>query len=446
MNILHYTIGLPPERSGGSVVYAHSLIKAQARRHSVFAIVCGDTLFHGSVCSFSNIKIREGFKVMKLKSPNTPTLIYGVKNPESIYCKRKIDKESIGKFIINNKIEIFHIHTFMGLPFEILEYIKSLGVKIIYTTHDYYGICLGYSMLTPEGVICDNPCAEGCARCNQHAPSEMFLRLANSSLYHFFKSFSNPKRISYCRRKKDNRFLYKKQEDEVVNRYKFLKNYYNQMFKMVDIFHFNSSQSKDIFSVYLPGTNGWVANVVTSGIRDRRKKLNINTKNVQIGFVASLAEYKGFPILKKVLIKLYECGITNWTLNAWHGGKPGIDIDCPNIHYRGKYSYSEIEQIMSQIDIVVVPSKWNETFSLVTLEAMSFGIPVIVSNHVGAKDIVRELDDQLVYNNDDSLFKLLYSFMKNPERISELNERLCSLEWVHSFENHINEIDAIYGL
>ncbi|MDE5725380.1 MAG: glycosyltransferase [Duncaniella sp.] len=443
MNILHYTIGLPPERNGGSVVYAHSLIKSQSERHNVFALVCGDTLFRGNVCRIAGAGERDGFKVFRLTSPTTPTLIHGVREPQSIYVEKRIDKDSIRNFIVDNGIEVMHIHTFMGLPLEMLDYVKSFGVKVVYTTHDYYGICLGYSMLTPDGVICDKPCSDGCARCNQFAPSEKFLRLANSSLYHFLKRFSNPKRLASVSKNIDDRVFIDPAE-EVVKRYSRLREYYTRMFEMVDIFHFNSSQTGGIFERFLPGIKGVVANVVTSGICDRRVRKLVDKNNVQIGFVASLAEYKGFAVLKKVLLRLYHSGVRNWTLNVWHGGEQFEDSDCPNIKYRGKYAYSQIDEVMKPLDLVVVPSKWNETFSLVTLEAMSFGVPSIVSTHVGAKDVVMELDSWLVYENEDELYDKLGEMLDSPGRIEQLNERLCDLEWVHSFENHINEVESIY--
>lgn len=43
---------------------------------------------------------------------------------------------------------------------------------------------------------------------------------------------------------------------------------------------------------------------------------------------------------------------------------------------------------MKNIDLVVVPSQYYETFGFNTLEALSFGKPVIVTENVGAKDLV----------------------------------------------------------
>ena len=147
MNIVHYTIGLLPERNGGSVVYADALMRQQIKDgHNVIALVCGDTLFRANKSSVKECRARDGLKVYKLKSPTTPTLIHGVKEPRSIYAEKKIDRRQIQKFIEDNRIEVFHIHTFMGLPVEVLNVFKERGVRIVYTSHDFYGICLGYSM------------------------------------------------------------------------------------------------------------------------------------------------------------------------------------------------------------------------------------------------------------------------------------------------------------
>lgn len=52
------------------------------------------------------------------------------------------------------------------------------------------------------------------------------------------------------------------------------------------------------------------------------------------------------------------------------------------------FTHDELEQMMGEADVLVAPSIWYETFGFTVLEALSYGVPVIVSNHVGAKDIV----------------------------------------------------------
>lgn len=49
-------------------------------------------------------------------------------------------KESL-KFLNTINPDIIHIHTLMGLPIEFIRAAKELKIKIIFTTHDYYGLC-----------------------------------------------------------------------------------------------------------------------------------------------------------------------------------------------------------------------------------------------------------------------------------------------------------------
>ena len=443
MNILHYTIGLPPIRRGGSVLYAYSLMKEQSKHNNVFALICGDTLFKGKKSKIRPYGVRNGIQVFRLVSPTTPTLVYGVKKPESIFSQKKIDISQITSFIKHNKIEIFHIHTFMGLPIEVLELIRQLGVKIIYTTHDYFGICLGYSMILPDFNICSNPDAKQCAVCNLNSPSEKFLRLANSDLYHFVKSHFNYKGKIKATATTQKGTRINAISQHTIAKYKQLQDYYLKMFSMIDVFHFNSVQTKEIFEKYIYVPKGIVANVTTSAISDRRKQKKIDPNNIQFGYLASTAEYKGFPILKNVLLRLYNDGKKNWTLNVW-GGNISDDNDCPNIKYRGIYDYSDIEKIMCHFDGTIVPSKWHETFSLVTLESLSFGVPTIVSDHVGAKDIVKDIDPKLIFHSEEDLYLMLKLILEHPETLSTYNSKILEIPWKYTIERHAKEIYNIY--
>lgn len=60
----------------------------------------------------------------------------------------------------------------------------------------------------------------------------------------------------------------------------------------------------------------------------------------------------------------------------------------PYMKVHGRYTYADLEEIFDETDMLVAPSIWYETFGYTVLEALSFGVPVIVSGNVGAKDII----------------------------------------------------------
>lgn len=60
----------------------------------------------------------------------------------------------------------------------------------------------------------------------------------------------------------------------------------------------------------------------------------------------------------------------------------------PYMKVHDRYIYDQLEDIFYNTDVLIAPSIWYETFGYTVLEALSYGVPVIVSDHVGAKDII----------------------------------------------------------
>lgn len=56
------------------------------------------------------------------------------------------------------------------------------------------------------------------------------------------------------------------------------------------------------------------------------------------------------------------------------------------------------EQLLSQIDVLVVPSLWHEPLGMVTVEALAAGVPVIAAARGGIPETVRHEDNGLLYD------------------------------------------------
>ena len=65
-------------------------------------------------------------------------------------------------------------------------------------------------------------------------------------------------------------------------------------------------------------------------------------------------------------------------------------------------------------DILVCPSIWYETIGYTVLEALSHGVPVIVSGTVGAKDIIAKGSGYVIDDIDENkLYDVLNSLTPN---------------------------------
>ena len=91
--------------------------------------------------------------------------------------------------------------------------------------------------------------------------------------------------------------------------------------------------------------------------------------------------------MKDALDELY-INRKNFVLNVFFSTRQKND---EYINYNLPYKYSDLEKIMENTDVVIVPSICRETFGFVVKEAISYGVPCIMTYNVGAKDWVKRL-------------------------------------------------------
>lgn len=223
--------------------------------------------------------------------------------------------------------------------------------------------------------------------------------------------------------------------------YQKLLEYYKKCFSFVDCFHFNSKTSKGVFQQYLPTSKGEVVSITHGGIVDHRVGKVYDHGMLHIGFIGNSTPYKGLPLLISIL---QDIGMAeSWDLSVWGGGI-GKHPSLP-VYYKGKFDASSIADVYDAMDVLIVPSIWKETFSLVTLEALSYGVPVIVSDNVGAQDIVKLYNPKFVYHSTEELRGLFLGILLDKSMLSEFNNKLLNSEWKFSMEEHAKEIiDLIY--
>ena len=227
----------------------------------------------------------------------------------------------------------------------------------------------------------------------------------------------------------------------MMNDYRKLLNYYKECFYFMDYFHFNSETAQNVYLENLDYVNGKVIHITHSGIKNNRHKKTFDNNILRIGFIGNDTPYKGLPLLQNVLKQMSSTSA--WRLDVW-GGKSGKkDKDRP-IYYRGKFNRISAPSVYENMDVLVVPSIWKETFGFVVLEALSYGVPVIVSDNVGAKDVVRQYNERFIFTSESELSVLLNDIINDRSLLVNFNEQILNIEWNHSMEDHAHDIIKLY--
>lgn len=455
MRILHYSLGLPPYRSGGLTKYSIDLMTTQVQKRNEVAL-----LYPGQINILGTTVIKKnkdfiGISVYEIINPLPVPLLGGVTEPESFMKPMKGEKTFVD-FLKKINPDVIHIHTLMGIHFEFFEAAKRLGIKIIFTSHDYYGICPKVNLIESNGNICESfEDGQKCVACNSNAYSLPMIYIMQSHGYKKFKSSILLNKIKSIKKSelksKDIKSNTIKKKEDKVDKLKAigfskLRNYYISMLEMVDKIHFNSTIAKEQFEKYV-STKGRVIEITHSDISDNRKlKLYNEKKPLQIGFLGPIEEYKGFPMLRRSLNRLLDSKEDNWHLHVFgNDGIISLNEDADFISFHGKYRYEDLIHIFNKIDVLVIPSLWKETFGFIGLEAMANGVPAIVTSNVGFKDVVEKNDiGYIVQPNEIALAKLLQLIINDRKILQSWNENIYNQDFSALMLNHNAVIEKLY--
>lgn len=389
MRILHYFLGFPPYRSGGLTKYAFDLAKSQAEAgHVVMA------MWPGEIKKYSdNPEIKKRKKIKRilnfeLINPLPVPLDEGIK--EFSAFTKSCDIEIYKSFLKKENPEVIHIHTLMGVHKEFIKAANQLGIRTVFTSHDYFGICPKVTLFR-NGKCCDNDNeCRNCIQCNESALSLKKIKIIQSPIYRFIKNIYIVKKLRKSHRNKFfNEESFPSMPDvdieKISEKYRNLRRYYVDMLESIDFIHFNSTLAEEIYRRYISPKDSKVISIVHQGIKQQIIK-KVHTGKKVILYLAPAKPYKGWNILKKACDQLWEEN-KNIQLRVF---SPVQKIEDYMIVKEEGFNHDELAQIMSEADMLVAPSVWYETFGFTVIEALSFEVPVIVSDHVGSKDIVAD--------------------------------------------------------
>lgn len=188
MNILHYILGFPPVRSGGLTKYAVDLMQSQIQLgHRVFAVYPGNPSLLSRKKTICEKKECCGIPTFRINNALLLPLLHGMKSTWPFVAKDSDGLDAFRAFFKVNRFDVLHVHTMMGLPVSFLLAAKENEVKIVYTSHDYFGLCPRVNFIDQNNCVCENADSKKCAKCNEYAKPLWFLWLRNSKLLILYK-------------------------------------------------------------------------------------------------------------------------------------------------------------------------------------------------------------------------------------------------------------------
>lgn len=125
-----------------------------------------------------------------------------------------------------------------------------------------------------------------------------------------------------------------------------------------------------------------------------------------------------------------------------------VEGDAPGVAFRGKLSQPAIAAEFGRADCLVLPSRCD-AFGLVVAEALGAGLPAIVSDHVGAKDLVTQADAGWIVPAGQAmaLAERMRWCIAHPEAVLEAKRKARAAAGAWTWERYRARVaDTVLGL
>jgi glycosyltransferase involved in cell wall biosynthesis len=210
-----------------------------------------------------------------------------------------------------------------------------------------------------------------------------------------------------------------------------------EIIKKVDKLIFISRWVKDRFFLGINNNLLHKTKIIYHSI-DKRKK---TTKSNFIVFVGKLNYSKGYDIYKDAILKILD-KYANWkALSIGSESRRNIYINHKHHKELGFLNHKKTLEILDKSEIAVVPSRWEEPFGRVALEAAACGCATITSGSGGLSESnnylinINKIDSEKLYNKINLL-------IQNKNKRKEL-QKLSRQNIKHKISNNTNVIDLM---
>jgi glycosyltransferase involved in cell wall biosynthesis len=167
------------------------------------------------------------------------------------------------------------------------------------------------------------------------------------------------------------------------------------------------------------------------GVRDSgpRKFLDVpgSGRGLEIGYVGRLVQEKGLPVLLEAAKKLDSSGVA-FHLTFIGDGPERVRLRTLSerlgldrrVTFTGDLRGAHLLGALGAIQLVVMPSEWEETAGLAAMEQMMSGGVVIVSNIAGLAEVVGDAGLKFAPGNSEQLYSCLKMLANDRAKIKQL--------------------------
>lgn len=447
MNILLITNGFPPSAFGGVEIYTSDLAQKLLRKGHKVTVFCRESNLSLPDYQVSDVE-EGGLRIIRVINDYKK-----ISSFRDNFIDKEIDRIFL-KYIIEITPDIIHFNHFIALSANLPLIALEQKIPFITMLHDYWPLCHRVKLIDWKNRLCPGPQRGGdCFTCVKGGEDPQVIVVRSTRLVKLIKAATTPGMRNWMRR-----IFFRKRRVEPEPSEAFLT---SEMFRERYDLHKRvilASQRILVPSEYVRrqyASNGYPLekiDVIPLGVNISRPahKIPPNPNRIIFGALGSVIWTKGIH----VLIKAFTHTEAN-NINLLIFGREDLSPDYSRevremaandqrIKFMGSYPPDQRGEIFEKIDVVVTPSIFPETFSLVAREALLSGKPVIASRLGALSEVIVDRVNGFLFNpeDDQELGRIISEIAKNPQLLNQLI--LPGPKPIDSVEDHASLMEKIY--
>ncbi|MCK4666516.1 glycosyltransferase [Candidatus Dependentiae bacterium] len=439
MKILEVVHNFLPYNLGGTEIYTFNISKEFQRLGNDVHVFT-----HYSDTNNDEYNIRkylyEGLEVFSIN--------YNYKDVDSYektYKNEKID--AIFKDYINNfKPDFIHFQHLTNLSVNLINIARDMKILCIATIADYWYLCQRGQLLKNDLKICGNVEYSNCVKCFIHQlkgfDSKHISSLKKSRHLNILKKIGR-KLLRLFPSSRDDTAKY----IEIMRvRFDFIVSSLNNLNLIIAPSNFLREKyiqhgvdpDKIIYSDY-----GFTND------KFRFKTVQKINYPVKFGFIGTIIPPKGlhnvieaFPDKTeyRAIFKIHGINYSYYNYETYFEDLKKAAAE-KNITFEGKFENSEVNNLLLNLDVLIVPSIWYENSPLTIHEAFLSGLPVITSDQGGMAELVEDGKTGLHFKLGDSgsIREIIQKIIDKPEVLTDFNNNIRNAK-IKSIEENALEI------
>ncbi|NIE65482.1 glycosyltransferase [Burkholderia sp. Ax-1719] len=399
MRVLAVNIYFEPRSFGGATVVAEEIARRLNQREDIeYAMFT--SLPTSDVPGYRLTRYgAAGGDAFGMGLPHEPNPNFEFENPNSV--------AAFADAVSALRPDVVHLHSIQGIGAQIAEVCLRERIPFVVTLHDAWWICGRQFMITGDNQYCYQRKIDlnVCATCVDDASRNTYRQFRLREIL-----------LSASR---------------LVAPSAFFKDLYAQ--------------------------NGFDAGKIVvnkNGIRAPQRDIRREPpggRPLRFGYVGGETQIKGAPLIRKALRSLsynnYELHVVDNVLNL---GRHSIDARLwaiPGVlKIQPAYTQETIDSFFANIDVLLFPTQWKESFGLTVREALIRDVWVIATDAGGViEDIVPGENGDIIPLDDDGteLAAAIARLLANPQRLD--GYRNAHKGMIRLFEEQAVELHALFG-